>query len=86
MHFSMASYQQYVHVTAKEVQTSAVNTCQILTQPSCIWCYTETLLLGSNIFSAQVSSFHSDILTSDLLEKKIARTCTALFKIYELLH
>ena len=86
MHFLMASYQQYVHDTAKEVQTSAVNTCHILTQPSCIWCYTETLLLGSNIFSGQVSSFFAEILISDLLEKKITRTCSALFNTYQLLH
>ena len=85
MHFLMASYQQCVHDTAKEVQTSAVNTCQILTQPSCICCYTETLLLGSNIFIGQVSSFYVEVLTSDLLEKKITRTCSALFKTYELL-
>ena len=85
MHFLMACHQQYAHDTAKEVQTSAVNTCQILTQPSCIWCYTKTLLLGSNIFSGQVSSFYVELLTSDHLEKK-TRTCSALFKTYELLH
>jgi len=70
MHFLMASHQQYVHYTAKEVQTSAVNTRQILTQLSCIWRYTKTLLLEFNIFSGQFLSFYVTIVTSDHLEKE----------------
>jgi hypothetical protein len=70
MHFLMASHQQYAHDTSKEVQTSAVNTSQISTQPSCMWRYTKTLLLGFNIFSGQGLSFYVEILTADHVEKE----------------
>jgi hypothetical protein len=66
----MANHQQYTHDIAKEVQTSAVNTSQLLTHPSRMWRYTKTLLLGFNIFNGQVSSFYVEILTSDHLEKE----------------
>jgi len=68
--FLMSTHQQYAHDTAKEVQTSAVNTSQILTQRSCMWRYTETLLLGFNIFSGRVLSLYVQILASDHLEKE----------------
>ena len=35
-----------------------------------LWRYTETLLLGFNIFSGQVLSVYVQILTSDHLEKE----------------
>jgi len=70
MHFLMANRQQYAHSAAKDVETSAVNTSQISTQPSCIWRYTKTLLLGFSIFSRHVLSFYVDIVTSDHLEEE----------------
>jgi hypothetical protein len=70
MHFFFFFHQQYVLDTAKEVQTSAVTTSQILTQPSWIWRYTKTLLVVFNIFSGQVLSFYVEIVTSDHLEKE----------------
>jgi hypothetical protein len=76
----MGSHQQYAHDTAKEVQTSAVNTSQISTQPLCMWRYTKTLLLGFNVFSGQVLSFYVEILTSDHLGKENKKHLFYTFK------
>ena len=70
MNFLMASHQQYAPDTAKEIQTSAVNTSHISTQLSCIRRYTKTLLLGFSIFSGHVLSFYVEIVTSDHLEEE----------------
>jgi hypothetical protein len=70
MHFLMASHQQYARDTAKEVQTSGVNTRQISKQPLCIWRYIKLVPLGFIIFSGHVLSFYVEILTSDHLEKE----------------
>jgi len=53
----------------KEVQTSAVNTSQILTKIMYVEVY-QTILLGFNIFSGQVLSFYVQIFTSGHLEKE----------------
>ena len=63
MHFLMASYQQYVHDTAKEVQTSAVNTCQILTQP----------LYALYCFKIKHSGMHQVKITNQLVKSFLRR-------------